>query len=78
MSPLQIEILLWHYGRVDQYPEWGRGSAQAEIKQWMLDEGLLDTECSDLHITEKGKALVHAWCVTPLPVLVSEWKVPQR
>lgn len=81
MTPLQIEILLWHYTRAAQYPDWNRGTAQAEVREWMLDKYLLQSSDSDWHelvITERGKALVHALCDTPLPVLVSEWKIPER
>ena len=80
MSPLCIEILLWHYCRANPYPWHEGGSAQLGIRQWLLDEGLLsqrmnrDTVVITEVITERGRVLVEALCATPLPV--QKWAMP--
>ena len=71
MSPLCVEILIWHYGRANQYPEWHKGTAQQDIQEDLLATDLLESDGNEppnFYITDKGRALVEAICATPMPV----------
>lgn len=78
MSPLGIEIMLWHYGRAEQYPEWHKGSAQRELRDDLLREGMLapvDSRIDQLVITDKGRAYVEHLMGVPFPVC--KWVIPE-
>jgi hypothetical protein len=85
MTPLKIEILLHYYCSPEEYRE-GDLSAPAveEAIEWFLDNGLLELadhrdkeKCGgSFRATDRAKALIEAWCNTPLPVSV--WVIPER
>ena len=79
MSPLAIEILLWHYGRRDPYPWHSGGNAQQEIRVWAMKNDLLAIamDRDSLEITDRGRALVEAMCAMPLPEKRVTWVIPK-
>jgi len=82
MTPLKIEILLHYYCCPNEYRD-GDLSAPAveEAICWFLANDLLEAAAPDkrkygasYQTTPKAKALIEAWCNTPLPVSV--WVIP--
>jgi len=81
MSPSDIEVLIHYHCCVDQH-ERIEAPAVADGIRWFLENGLLRQRLeeskytSSYETTERGKALIEAWCSQPLPVQV--WVIPER
>lgn len=63
MSPHDINVLLHHYCRADDWPQGLTDAYQGSLN-WMFRNGLCN---KDSTLTSKGKALVRMLCDTPLP-----------
>jgi hypothetical protein len=81
MSPSDIEVLIHYHCCADEHERIEAPAVRDGIS-WMLDMGLLKPRVdrgrysSSYETTERGKALVDAWCSQLLPVQV--WVIPGR
>lgn len=78
MSPLKIEIMLWHYAHGEDHPNALKGmNAWVDAFRDLLANDML-SNCNtengmSLRITERGRAYVDFLMSVPLPV--QRWEV---
>lgn len=75
MSPLGIDIMLWHYTRPRPYEGESHGSpAYNDTLGELLTAGLLLWQDGQAVITDGGKMYCEALCAVPFPV--QQWAMP--
>lgn len=73
MSPLEINILLWHYCRPIPFNE--PSDAYDSAVEMFLREGMMENDFGTFRLTEGGEKLVEMICLTPFPI--KEWVDPR-
>lgn len=89
MTPLHLQMLLWHHTRAEPYakhePDHAASPVVAACRRDLLEHGLIEpdprahpkgVEGSGWTTTAKGRAYVDALCSLPFPVC--KWIIPNE
>lgn len=67
-TPYVINVVLHHHARVGPF-EYKHAPIYPNTIEMLLKNGLLVEDGENYTTTDLGKALVKAWCDTPIPVV---------
>lgn len=79
MTPVEMQVLLHHFYRLDPFPEKSRSfdNARGFLRHHKLIRPRDEGDPNTYETTDKGDAMVAALEAVPLPVPATGWVVPK-